>query len=76
LLPDPQHWWNQVGGYAETRALFEQFAASLRANFGAQARAWQMIDADEHREVRCTAIADALAAYRDDRESWERVLRA
>jgi len=76
LLSDPGHWWNQDAGYAELRALFGQFMASLHANFGNDARAWQLIDAAAHREARCAAIADALTAYRDDRESWERVLRA
>jgi hypothetical protein len=76
LLSDPAYWWNHAAGYAETRDLFAQFAMSLRANFGAQARAWQLIDADDHREARCTAITGALAAYRQDRDAWERVLRA
>jgi hypothetical protein len=76
LLSDPAHWWNHAAGYAETRDLFAQFAVSLRTNFGAQARAWQLIDADDHREARCTAITGALAAYRQDRDAWERVLRA
>jgi hypothetical protein len=76
LLSDPGHWWNRGAGYAEMRDLFAQFAASLRANFDSQAPAWQLIDADAHRETRCAAIAGALAAYRKDRESWEQVLRA
>jgi hypothetical protein len=76
LLSDPAHWWNQDASHAETRDLFGQFTASLRANFAAQARAWQLIDDEAHREERRTAIADALAAYRHDREAWERVLRA
>jgi hypothetical protein len=76
LLSDPGHWWNHAAGYAETRELFAQFTASLRANFGAQARAWKLIEADAHREKRCAAIAGALAAYRQDRDAWEQVLRA
>ena len=36
----------------------------------------KLIDDDTHRQERRAAIADALAAYRLDRESWERVLRA
>jgi hypothetical protein len=76
LLSGPGYWWNQDAGHAETRALFGQFTASLHANFGDAARVWQLIDADAHREARCAAIAGALAAYRDDREAWERVLRA
>jgi hypothetical protein len=76
VLSDPGYWWNQDAGCAETLALFGQFTASLRANFDAHARAWQLIDADTHQAARCAAIVDALVAYRDDRESWERVLRA
>jgi hypothetical protein len=76
LLSAPGHWWNHEAGYAETRELFAQFTASLRANFGVRSTAWQLIDADAHRETRCIAITEALAAYRQDRESWEQVLRA
>jgi hypothetical protein len=76
FLSDPRRWWNQAAGYEETLLLFRQFVASLRANFAAEARAWQLINDPGHRESRCTAIVGALAAYRHDRESWERVLRA
>lgn len=76
LLSEPGRWWNQAAEAAETRALFDQFAASLRANFAAHARAWQLIDDATHRQARRAAITAALAAYRLDRESWERVLRA
>jgi len=75
-LSDPGNWWNGNPGSAETLALFGQFTASLRANFGDAARTWQLIDDDTHRQERRAAIADALAAYRLDLESWERVLRA
>ena len=76
LLSDPEHWWNHEAGYAETLELFAQFAASLRTNFDARARAWQLIDADAHSEARRTAIAEALGAYRQDRDAWEQVLHA
>jgi hypothetical protein len=76
LLSDPAHWWNRDAAQLESRALFGQFTASLRANFDAHARTWWLIDDDAHREMRRTAIAAALAAYRQDRASWERVLRA
>jgi hypothetical protein len=76
LLSDPEHWWNHEAGYAETLDLFAQFTATLYANFDAQSTAWQLIEADAHRETRCAAIAGALAAYRQDRDSWEQVLRA
>jgi hypothetical protein len=76
LLAGPGQWWHQDGGHAETLAMFEQFAVSLRANFDVHARAWQLIDDDNHRETRRAAITGALATYRFDRESWERVLRA
>jgi hypothetical protein len=76
LLSDPEHWWNHEAGYAETQELFAEFTATLRANFDVQSTAWQLIDSDAHRETRRAAIAKALAGYRQDRESWERVLRA
>jgi hypothetical protein len=76
LLSDPEHWWNHEAGYAETQELFAEFTATLRANFDVQSTAWQLIDSDAHRETRRAAIAGALAGYRQDRESWERVLRA
>jgi len=75
FLSDPDHWWNTDDSAAEVRALFEQFTATLHANFGGDARAWQLLDDDVHRETRRTAIVEALVSYRDDRQSWVRVLQ-
>ena len=75
LVSDPAHWWNREYGSAETRALFAQFTASLRANFGDDARSWQLLDDETHREKRRAAIVAALVSYRDDRQSWERALQ-
>jgi len=72
FLSGPVHWWRND---AQTHTLFEQFCGSLHANFGEDARAWQLIDDVAHRGARCTAIVDALANYRFDRQSWERVLQ-
>ncbi len=75
FLSGPGPWWNHATRYGETLALFRQFAASLRANFAQEASAWQLITDAGHREARTAAITGALAVYRDDCESWERVLR-
>jgi hypothetical protein len=74
LLADPAYWWNG-GAYAQTHALFVQFVVSLHANFSEDAHGWQLIDDEAHREARRTAITDALATYRLDRQCWERVLQ-
>ena len=74
FLSVPGHWW-EGEKYAEIRALFEQFTRTLRANFGDDARSWQLIDSEAHRETRRAAIVDALLSYKLDRESWERVLQ-
>ncbi len=72
LLAEPWLWWHDA---AQIRTLFDRFCESLRANFGENAPAWQQIEDEAHRERRCTAIVDALAAYRLDRQSWGRVLQ-
>jgi len=72
FLSGPEHWWQND---TLTGARFERFCGSLHANFGKDARAWQLLENEAHREARCTAIVDALAAYRLDRQSWERVLQ-
>ncbi len=75
FLSSPDHWWNTDDSAAEVRALFEQFTATLRANFGGDSRAWRLLEDEVHCETRRAAIVDALLSYRDDRESWERVLQ-
>ena len=75
FLSTPAHWWNHENRSTQTRALFAQFAASLRANFGDNARAWQLLYDEDHRETRLAAIVAALVSYPDDRQSWERVLQ-
>jgi len=74
LLSDDGRWWNN-DQYAGSRTRFGQFTAALRANFGTDARAWQLIDDEAHRETRRAAIVDALSSYRLDRQSWEQALQ-
>ena len=69
------HWWDTDDRSAEMRALFEQFTTTLRANFGSDSRTWQLLEDEVHCEMRRAAIVDALLSYRDDRQSWERVLQ-
>jgi hypothetical protein len=75
VLSDPGCWWTRADSQAQTRALFAQFSASLQANFGADARAWQLLDDVAHTEARREAMVDALATYHLDRQAWERVLQ-
>ncbi|MDH3980971.1 MAG: hypothetical protein OEU91_10730, partial [Gammaproteobacteria bacterium] len=70
LLADTAHWWD-----GETHTLFEEFVASLSANFTEGVRGWQLIDDEAHRAARRAAITDALASYRLDRQCWDRVLQ-
>ena len=74
LLSDGGRWWGN-DQYAGLQTLFGQFTASLHINFGTDARAWQLIDDEAHREMRRTSIVDALLSYRLDRQSWEQVLQ-
>ena len=72
FLSGQGHWWRND---ARLRTLFERFCGSLHANFGTDARAWRLINDEACRDMRHTAIVDALASYRLDREAWERVLQ-
>lgn len=74
FLPVPGHWWNSSRQCEQVRVLLDQFAASLRANFIATARPYQLIDDTANRREHRQAIAGALLAYNNDRECWERVL--
>jgi len=75
LFSGPDYWWNTDGSAAEIGPLFDQFTATLYANFGDDSRAWQLLEDEVHCETRRAAIVDALLSYRDDRRSWERVLQ-
>ena len=75
LFSGPDHWWNTDGSAAEIGALFEQFTATLYANFGDDSRAWQLLEDEVHCESRRAAIVNALLSYRTDLQSWERVLQ-
>jgi hypothetical protein len=72
FLSEPGHWWCDD---TQTGTLLDRFCGTLHANFGKDARAWQLLEDETHRDARCMAIVDALAAYRLDRQSWERVLQ-
>jgi len=74
FMSAPGHWWRSGRQYEQTCALLDHFAASLRANYVGDARPYQLIDDAAHRSERRQAIVEALLAYNDDRECWERVL--
>jgi hypothetical protein len=74
FLSAPGHWWRSDGQYEQTCALLDHFAASLRANFVRDARPYQLIDDAAYSSERQQAIVDALLAYNDDRECWDRAL--
>jgi len=74
FLSAPGHWWRSGKQHEQTCALLDHFAASLRANYVGDARPYQLIDDAAHRSERRQAIVEALLAYNDDRECWERVL--
>ena len=74
LLESPDCWWSVAAEFADTRALLEQFIASLHANFDLQANAFRLIDDAIHCNERHQAIVEALLAYQADRESWCRLL--
>ena len=74
FLSAPGHWWRSGRQYEQTCALLDRFAASLRANFVRDARPYQLIDDAAYSSERQQAIVDALLAYNDDRECWDRAL--
>jgi len=74
FLAAPGHWWCSGKQYEQTRALLNQFATSLRANFSGDSRSYQLLDDAAHRNERRQAIVEALLSYNNDRECWERVL--
>jgi len=69
------HWWHSGRQYEQTRALLDQFATSLCANYSGDSRSYQLLDDETHRSERRQAIVDALLTYNHDRECWERVLQ-
>jgi len=74
LLSASGQWWRSGRQYEKTCALLDHFAASLRANYVAEARPYQLLDDAAHRSDRRQAIVEALLAYNHDRECWERAL--
>jgi hypothetical protein len=74
FLAAPGHWWRSGSRYQQTCTLLDHFAAALRANYSGDDRPNQLIDDAAHRSETRQAIVEALLAYNDDRECWERVL--
>ncbi|MCU0840609.1 MAG: hypothetical protein MUC79_02675 [Thiobacillaceae bacterium] len=70
FFSDPRRWWHRDANLAGARQAMRRFLDDLRRNFGDDARAWQRIGSDAHREWRKAAIRQAIARYRDEREAW------
>lgn len=70
LYQEPQHWWHGAAELTQARGNFEQFIANMQHNFGDDARAWQLINDDAHRQTRKAAIVAAIADYPAQRRAW------
>ena len=76
LLADPAQWWNQDGTLLAARAHFQDFAANLARNFGADSPCYARIDAPGNwASWRARQLA-AILSLPADRKIWEAALQA
>ena len=75
LLAAPEHWWRSNSQCHPAYALFDHFAASLRANYCGDALPCRLLADAASRTARRQAIVEALLAYNLDRQCWARALR-
>lgn len=74
LFEEPGQWWQQKTELAEARTLFTTFIDNMDHNFGDDSRAWRIINNAEHQDLRKEAIANAVAGYHQDRQTWHEAL--
>jgi len=75
IFSDTEMWWNKSCGLEQARENFRQFIANIDHNFGAGAKAYELIGSKENKQRRLREIIDAITDYSEDRSSWETALR-
>jgi hypothetical protein len=76
LRDDRTQWWNAS---AELRAAgdeFDYFIANIEENFGAHARAYQLLATAENQSQRRRQLVDGIARYAADQMAWRHLLNA
>jgi hypothetical protein len=70
-------WVKTQQGWAGTPALYQitQFLRNIELNFGDEAKVWQQIQSESHRQGRKQQIVDALLHYRGERLVWDQLFR-
>ena len=70
-------WVKAQQGWAGTPALYQitQFLRNIELNFGDEAKVWQQIQSESHRQGRKQQIVDALLHYCGERVVWDQLFR-
>lgn len=74
VLDDPANWWNRSPEHASAVAGFAAFAANIDHNFGADSPCFDRIESPANWERWRADLLDAIVAYPDDAQAWDRAL--
>ena len=74
LVNNKNLWWHQYNELTESIKQVQQFIKNIRHNFAEQSKAYQQIQSKKNRQKRVAQMIAVLLNYRNDRDSWDRML--
>ena len=75
VFNDANCWWNNNPDTAQAREQIQRFIKNIDHNFGADSQGHALINSEANKKKRHTEILQAIISYKDDRATWEVLLK-
>lgn len=75
IFNDENNWWNNHPGTAQAKLEIQRFINSIEHNFGTNSPGHALINSAPNQGKRHNVILQAIMSYKDDRHTWEAILK-
>ena len=75
IFNDASCWWNNHSDTAQAREQIQRFIKNIDHNFGADSQGHALINSESNQKKRHDEILRAIISYKDDRATWEAIIK-
>jgi len=68
-------WWNNTADTAKAKEQIQHFIENIEHNFGADSQGHKLINSESNQVKRHNEILQAIMSYKNDRGTWEAILK-
>ena len=75
IFDDDRCWWNNNPDTTQARENIQRFIKNIDHNFGADSQGHSLINSEANQKKRHREILQAIMSYKNDRVTWEAILK-